>query len=68
MKKIWIIGALGIAVYGFSRCNKSETFPASEYDDRLSGGSFTILDASTHAFTQAIAGLDARQTVVRLLK
>jgi CxxC motif-containing protein (DUF1111 family) len=64
VKKIWIIGALGIAVYGFSRCNKSETFPASEYDDRLSGGSFTILDASTHAFTQAIAGLSDRQTVV----
>jgi CxxC motif-containing protein (DUF1111 family) len=64
VKKIWIIGLLGIAVYGFSQCNKSATFPASEYDDRLSGGSFTILDASTQAFTQAIAGLDARQAIV----
>ena len=64
MKKIWIILSLGIAVYGFSRCNKSEAFPASGYDDRLSGGSFTILDASTQAFSQAIDGLSARQQVV----
>ena len=64
MKKIWIILSLGIAVYGFSRCNKSEAFPAAGYDDRLSGGSFTILDASTQAFSQAIDGLSARQQVV----
>lgn len=64
MKKCWIIFFLAVAVYGFSRCNKSEEFPAQEYDDRLSGGSFTILDASSHAFTQSIAGLDARGQVV----
>lgn len=51
-------------VYAFSRCNKSEAFPANEYDDRLSGGSFTTLDASTQAFKQAIDGLTARQDVV----
>ncbi len=64
MKKICIILSLGVAVYGFSRCNKSEAFPAAGYDDRLSGGSFTVLDASTHAFTQAISGLTDRQQVV----
>ncbi len=64
MKKIWIILSLGVAVYGFSRCNKSEAFPASGYDDRLSGGSFTILDVSTQAFSQGIDGLSARQQVV----
>src|ERR1700761_3190560 len=55
---------MGVSVYGFSRCNKSSPFPANEYDDRLSGGSFTILDASTQAFKQPIEGLDARQSVV----
>src|ERR1700743_2771029 len=51
-------------VYAFSRCNKAGSLPENEVDDRLSGGSFTILDASTQAFKQAIEGLDARQTVV----
>lgn len=64
MKKFWIILSLGVAVYGFSRCNKSEPFPANEYDDRLSGGIFTTLDVSTHAFSQAFDGLTSRQQVV----
>lgn len=55
---------MGVAVYAFSRCNKAAVFPANEYDDRLSGGSFTTLDASTMAFKQSIEGLSARQQVV----
>ena len=55
---------LGVLVYAFSRCNKSGVFPASGYDDRLSGGSFTTLDASTQAFKQSIDGLTDRQQVV----
>lgn len=51
-------------VYAFSRCNKSGVFPATGYDDRLSGGSFTTLDASTQAFKQSIDGLTDRQQVV----
>lgn len=54
-------------MYAFSRCNKSEALPASEYDDRLSGGSFTTLDASTQAFKQMIDGLDARQQKVHTI-
>lgn len=64
MKKLSILLVLGVSVYAFSRCNKSEAFPASEYDDRLSGGSFTTLDASTQAFKQSIDGLTDRQQVV----
>lgn len=67
MKKVYVILTLGVLVYAFSRCNKSEAFPASEYDDRLSGGSFTTLDASTQAFKQAIDGLNARQELVHNL-
>lgn len=64
MKKFWIILSLGVVVYGFSRCNKSESFPANEYDDRLSGGIFTTLDASTQAFKQPFDGMTSRQQVV----
>lgn len=64
MKKLWIILSLGVAVYGFSRCNKSESFPDSAYDDRLSGGIYTVLDVSTNAFKQPFAGLTDRQQVV----
>lgn len=51
-------------IYAFSRCNKAGVLTADAYDDRLSGGSFSILDASTQAFKQSISGLDARQQVV----
>lgn len=67
MKKLSILLVLGVTVYAFSRCNKSAAFPASEYDDRLSGGSFTTLDASTQAFKQMIDGLDDRQQKVHSL-
>jgi CxxC motif-containing protein (DUF1111 family) len=59
--------ALGLLVYGFSRCNKAGILAESGYDERLSGGSFTTLDASTQAFKQAIDGLDARQERVHTL-
>jgi len=67
LKKFSILLVLGVTVYAFSRCNKSAAFPASEYDDRLSGGSFTTLDASTQAFKQAIDGLTDRQQTVHTI-
>ena len=48
-------------------CNKSGAFPEDGYDDRLSGGSFTVLDASTQAFKQAIDGLSERQQRVHTI-
>lgn len=67
MKKFSIILILGASVYIFSRCNKAGALPDNEYDDRLSGGSFTTLDASTQAFKQAIDGLDARQDKIHTI-
>jgi CxxC motif-containing protein (DUF1111 family) len=64
VKKIYIVLTLGVLVYALSRCNKAGVLAADEYDDRLSGGSFTILDASTQAFKQSIPGLTDRQQVV----
>ena len=54
MKKVYVILLLATAVYTLSRCTKSSAFPENEYDDRLSGGSFTTLDVSTQAFKKAI--------------
>lgn len=48
-------------------CNKSGTFPDDGYDDRLSGGSFTVLNSSTQAFKQAIDGLTERQQRVHTI-
>jgi len=67
MKKIYIILALGAAVYTFSRCNKAGTFPDDGYDDRLSGGSFTTLNETTQAFKQAIDGLTEREAIVHTI-
>jgi len=48
-------------------CNKSGAFSEDQYDDRLSGGSFTTLDASTQAFKQTIDGLTDRQERVHII-
>lgn len=64
MKKLCIIALLVLIGYGFSQCYKAETLSDSAYDDRMSGGSFTTLDATTQCFKQSIDGLTARQTVV----
>lgn len=67
MKKLYIILSLGVTVYTFSRCNKSDAFSDTGYDDRLSGGTFTTLDASTQAFKQPIDGLTDRQARVHTI-
>ena len=67
MKKVYIILALGTAVYAFSRCNKAGVFPEDGYDDRLSGGSFTTLNETTQAFKQAIDGLTTREERVHII-
>ena len=38
-------------------CRKPETFPESEMDERLSGGSQTAFDASSQAFTHEFEGM-----------
>jgi CxxC motif-containing protein (DUF1111 family) len=60
MKKIWIISGIALLVACLSRCHKAELLPAEGYDDRLSAGLSTSFDASSHAFTNTIDGLSAR--------
>jgi CxxC motif-containing protein (DUF1111 family) len=41
----------------FSNCRKAEPFPDDEYDSRLSGGTQTVFDQTSHAFGHVFEGL-----------
>ncbi len=56
-KKFYAKAGLVLFVGAFSMCHKAEVFPDNEYDDRLSGGAATVLDASSRAFSNVIDGL-----------
>jgi CxxC motif-containing protein (DUF1111 family) len=66
VKKLIIISGLALFVGAFSMCHKADIFPESGYDDRLSGGAATVLDASSKAFTNAVDGLSARNETVHI--
>jgi CxxC motif-containing protein (DUF1111 family) len=57
VKKIKVIGSLLVLVLLLVKCQKSTVFPAQDYDDRLSGGSETVFDATSHAFSSPFPGL-----------
>ena len=67
MKKIFIIIAIGLLVTSLSRCHKAELTPDTGYDDRLSGGTATVFDETSHAFTNSIEGMSARDQRVHEL-
>ena len=57
MKKYGIVLLLaGLGVF-LSQCHKAREFAESDYDARLSGGSSTVFDESSRAFTHMIDGL-----------
>jgi CxxC motif-containing protein (DUF1111 family) len=64
MKKFYVICGLMFIALAFSMCNKTNEFPESGYDDRLSGGAATTLDATSKAFGEMVDGLDARDETV----
>jgi CxxC motif-containing protein (DUF1111 family) len=64
MKKFYIIIGMAVFVGSFSMCHKSDVFSESGYDERLTGGAATVFDATTHAFSDPMPGLDARDTRV----
>lgn len=59
MKKLIIIGVLTAGVLVLAKCQKSAVFPADQYDDRLSGGSETIFDNTSHAFSGMFNGMSS---------
>jgi CxxC motif-containing protein (DUF1111 family) len=60
MKKFFIVAFIGLMVVLLSRCHKADLAPDTAYDDRLSGGTATIFDETSHAFTHSIEGMNAR--------
>ncbi|MCW3125297.1 MAG: thiol oxidoreductase [Bacteroidetes bacterium] len=56
-----IVVSFGV-LFLLSMCRKPEPFPASGYDERLSGGQNTVFDATSHAFANAYPGLDAGES------
>jgi CxxC motif-containing protein (DUF1111 family) len=50
VRKLKVIGVLGLMVFVLVKCQKSSEFPASQYDDRLSGGDMTVFDNTSKAF------------------
>lgn len=49
------------------QCQKSSVFPATEYDDRLSGGIETVFNATSHAFSQMFTGMGTYDNYVHSL-
>lgn len=66
MKKFSVISGLVTFIVSFSMCHKADVFPDSGYDDRLSGGAATVLDASSKAFGNMIEGLSTRNQLVHI--
>jgi len=60
LKKFYVVIALAAAVLACSQCHKAELFPDEGFDPRLSGGAATIFDASSHAFSVVMEGLNER--------
>jgi CxxC motif-containing protein (DUF1111 family) len=56
-----------VFIFSLSRCHKTDTFPDSGYDDRLSGGAATVFDVSSSAFSNIINGLSDRNVAVRTI-
>jgi CxxC motif-containing protein (DUF1111 family) len=50
LKQLKIIGSLILLVFILVKCQKASVFPASQYNDQLSGGDQTIFDATSKAF------------------
>lgn len=59
MKKLKIIGGLALVVLVLVKCQKSNSFPESQYDDRLSGGDMTVFDNTSKAFGNGFANMSA---------
>lgn len=67
MKKIIVIVIVVLAISGFTMCNKADIFPATGYDDRLSGGFATVFDETSKAFSHSVDGLNERDAHVHEL-
>ena len=57
MKKLIVIGGLGLCILLLVKCQKSSVFPSDQYNDQLSGGSETVFDATSGSFGNIFPGI-----------
>ncbi len=57
MKKIFAPVVIFSLMFALSQCRKPEPLTEESYDERLSGGSQTAFDATSHAFSNPFGGL-----------
>lgn len=62
-RTVVVVAAFG-ALLLLTMCRKPEAFPTAGYDERLSGGSNTVFDATSHAFSNPYPGLDAAEAAL----
>jgi CxxC motif-containing protein (DUF1111 family) len=67
VKKLKIIGTLTLLVLLLVKCQKSAVFPASQYNDQLSGGDETVFDATSNAFGTLFTSMGAYDQHVHVL-
>lgn len=67
MRRSNIIVILFLGVIFLSRCRKPELFPEEAYDERLSGGSQTVFDMTSKAFSHEFSNLSANDLAVHEL-
>jgi len=67
LKKLIIIGSLLFLVLILVECQKASVFPASNYNDQLSGGDETVFDATQSAFGNIFPTLSGYDEHVHVL-
>lgn len=67
MKKLKIIAALAVVIVLLVKCQKSTVFPASQYNDQLSGGDETAFDATSKAFGSMFTGMGTYDEHIHIL-
>jgi CxxC motif-containing protein (DUF1111 family) len=67
LKQLKVIGLLALLILALVKCKKADVFPATEYNDQLSGGDETSFDATSKAFGSMFSGLSALDEHVHTL-
>ncbi|MEO8087176.1 MAG: di-heme oxidoredictase family protein [Bacteroidota bacterium] len=57
MNRILIASLIFVAIVALSQCRKAEPFDETQYDERMSGGTQTAFDGTSHSFSHVFTGI-----------
>src|SRR3954468_14405611 len=57
MKRLLYSSAIFLFIFAFAKCKKDNEYPRENYDEQLSGGTQTVFDATSTAFSNEFTGL-----------